>query len=160
VRSIFRIPFGMAADKNGKTAYSFMFWGLLVTAFIPIGYIYCTHAWQIYLLQGILGISLAMSTSGWTTIFSRHLDKGKESTEWGIDAVAAAGIGPGIAAAVGGVAVTYFSFGAVFLASSLIGLIGVSFLLVVKEELIKHRAKNNIHKRLVPRVMNHNHNHF
>jgi len=158
VRSVFRIPFGVYADKNGKTAFAFMFWGLLLTAFIPIGYIYCSYSWHIYLLQGLLGASLAMSTSGWTTIFSRHIDKGKESTEWGIDAVAAAGIGPGIAAAVGGAAVTYFSFKSVFIASSLIGLIGVSLLLVVKKELTRHPTKKHaLHKRLVPRIGNHNH---
>jgi len=161
VRSIFRIPFGMCTDKNNRTAFAFMFWGLLLTAFIPIGYFYSSHAWHIYALQAILGMSLAMSTAGWTTIFSRHLDKGKESTEWGIDAVAAAGIGPGIAAAVGGVAVTYFSFKAVFLASSIIGLIGASILLAVKAECIKSKMKKSVvHKRLVPRIGNHNHNHY
>ena len=154
VRSIFRIPFGMYSDKNDKTAFAFMFWGLLLTAFIPIGYMYSSHAWQIYILQAILGTTLAMSTAGWTTIFSRNIDKGKESTEWGIDAVAAAGIGPGIAAAVGGAAVTYFSFNAVFVASSLIGLVGVFLLLTVRKETIKHKTRKRV---IHPRILNHNH---
>ena len=162
-RSVFRIPLGICADKNNKTAFAFMFWGLLLTAFIPIGYSFCSQIWNIYLLQGLLGASLAMSTSGWTTIFSRHLDKGKESTEWGIDAVAAAGIGPGIAAAIGGIAVTYFSFKSVFLASSFIGIIGAFLLLVVRKEITEHQAQKHVlHKRLAPGIISHivNHHRF
>lgn len=158
VRSVLRVPFGIYADKNQKIAYQLMLWGLLVSAIIPIGYIYSKTPMQVYLLQAVLGAGLAMSTSGWTTIFSRHMDKGKESTEWGVDAVAV-GLGPGIAAAIGGLAVTYFGFNRVFIAVTLMGLIGVLILLVVKKDILQS-------KRLIPKLvsghvfrkyMNHNH---
>ncbi len=141
IRSVVRIPFGMAVDSNKdhKKAYLFMVLGLFISALIPFGYIYAKLPWHIYVLQGILGISLAMSTSGWTGIFTRHMDKGKESTEWGIDAVAV-GLGPGIAGAVGGLAVTYFSFNLVFIAVGILGLMGVALLFFIKKDTLhKHK---------------------
>jgi MFS family permease len=158
VRSVLRIPFGVYADKNQKIAYHLMLWGLLVSAIVPIGYIYSKTPMQVYLLQAVLGAALAMSTSGWTTIFSRHMDQGKESTEWGVDAVAV-GLGPGIAAAIGGLAVTYFGFNSVFVAVTLMGVIGVLMLLVIKKSILQS-------KRLIPalvsghvfrKYLNHNH---
>jgi len=137
VRSLLRVPFGMYADKSQKKAYYFMFFGLLISALVPIGYILSTSPWHIYLLQAILGAALAMSTGGWTGIFAKYMDKGKESTEWGIDAVAV-GIGPGIAGAVGGLAVTYFSFNIVFIAVTLIGLLGVFILPIIKKDVLKN----------------------
>jgi len=77
-----------------------------------------------------------MSTAGWTCIFARHTDKRKESTEWGVDAVAV-GLGPGIAAAVGGLLVTYFSFNYVFIAVGVLGIIGTLLLLIVKKNIIR-----------------------
>ncbi|MBM3234266.1 MFS transporter [Candidatus Pacearchaeota archaeon] len=137
-RSLLRVPFGMIADKSQKKAYYFMFLGLLVSALIPVGYILSKSPWHIYLLQAVLGAGLAMSTAGWTGIFAKYMDKGKESTEWGIDAVAV-GIGPGIAGALGGLAVTYFSFNLVFIAVTIIGLIGVFILPLIKKDVMKNQ---------------------
>ncbi len=137
-RSLLRIPFGVYADKSQKYAFKFMFFGLFVSALVPLGFIYSRAPMHIYLLQALLGVMLAMSTAGWTSIYSRHLDKGKESTEWGVDAVAV-GIGPGIAGAVGGLAVTIFSFNLVFMAVSIIGLAGVVALLFVRKDVIKSK---------------------
>lgn len=136
VRSLLRIPFGIWADKGQKTSYYLMIWGLLFAAFTPIGYIYSTNPMQIYILQALLGVALAMSTAGWMCLFARHVDKGKESTEFGTDAVAV-GLGPGIAGIAGGVAVTYFSFNSVFIAVTIIGLIGVLLLLVIKRSILR-----------------------
>jgi MFS family permease len=139
IRSILRIPFGIYADKKTNIAYNFMFWGLFFSALVPLGYLFSTLPIQIYILQAFLGAMLAMSTAGWTSLFSRHLDKGKESTEWGVDAVAV-GLGPGITSILGGIAVTYFSFNYVFIAVSLVGLIGVSLLLFIKKQILKNHS--------------------
>ncbi|MEK6820377.1 MAG: MFS transporter, partial [Nanoarchaeota archaeon] len=130
VRSIVRIPFGLYVDKDKtqRRAYWYMVLGLFVGALIPFGFIFSKLPMHIYILQAIFGVSMAMSTAGWTCIFSRRIDKNKESTEWGVDAVAV-GLGPGIAALVGGIAVPFFSFTYVFIAVALLGLAGVVLLL-------------------------------
>jgi len=157
-RSLLRVPFGILADRDSKNAFAFMFWGLFISALIPIGYLFATYARDIYILQAILGASSAMSTSGWTCLFSRHLDSGKESTEWGVDAVAV-GLGPGIAGILGGVAVTYFGFSSVFIAVSFIGLMGVLLLLIIKKEALKGPMKISplISRHAFKKYMNHSH---
>lgn len=140
VRSLLRVPFGMYADKGQKISFHLMTWGLFISALIPLGYLISTTPSHIYLLQGLLGASLAMSTAGWTCLFARHMDKHKESTEWGIDAVAV-GLGPGIAGILGGAAVTYFSFSSVFIAVTLIGLLGVLLLFFIKKDILKSGRK-------------------
>ena len=159
VRSLVRIPFGMNVDskKSFKRAFNFMFYGLLFSALIPLGYMISKTPLHIYILQAFLGIFLAMSTAGWTAIFSRNMDKGKESTEWGFDAVAV-GIGPGIAGAIGGLAVTYFPFAYVFITVSIIGIIGAFLLLFIKKDVLNcsfcngklftHRELRRLKKRL------------
>ena len=157
VRSLLRIPFGMKADKSQKVSYQFMLWGLLIAALVPLGYIFSSEVWHIYIFQAVLGASLAMSTAGWACIFTRHMDKGKESTEWGIDAVAV-GLGPGIAAAVGGVTVTYFSFNYVFVVVTLAGLFGTLVLLFVKKDILKQAERKSaiFTHREVRRLKKHN----
>jgi len=77
---------------------------------------------------------MAMSLSGWTAIFTRHIDKGKEATEWGIDATSV-GLGAGISAAIGGWAVTQFGFALVLIAVGILGLIGASILFLLRDEI-------------------------
>lgn len=136
-RSLLRIPFGIYADKSQKKSYYLMVWGLFILALVPLSYIISKYPWHLYVIQTILGIASAMTTAGWTSIFSKHMDKGKESTEWGFDAVAV-GIGPGIAAALGGIAVTYFSFNWVFIVVTIFGIAGVLLLLAIKKEVLKN----------------------
>jgi sugar phosphate permease len=141
VRSILRVPFGMYADKSQKTSYNFMFWGLLASSLIPIGFIFSKTAMHVYFFQGLLGATLGLSTAGWAGIFARHMDKGKESTEWGIDAVAV-GLGPGIAAAIGGIIVTFLSFNFVFILVTIMGLVGTFLLIFIKPDILNKEYKN------------------
>ena len=156
IRSILRVSFGVYADKSQKRSYYFMIIGLFISALVPVGYIYAKFPFHIYALQLILGASLAMSTAGWTCLFARHMDKGKESTEWGVDAVAVS-LGPGIAAILGGTAVTYFSFEMVFIAVTLIGLLGAFLLLFVKNNVMKNK---NLKPKFNQFRYNHNTNHL
>ncbi len=157
-RSILRIPFGMYADKSQKISYYMMFYGLFISALVPIGYLYSSMPWHLYILQTVLGAGLAMSTSGWTCLYSRHMDRGKESTEWGIDAVAV-GIGPGIAGILGGLALTYFSFNIVFLGVTILGLIGTFALLIIKKDILRKKALLSpfVLRNVFRKYINHNH---
>lgn len=158
VRSILRIPFGRYADKSQKISYYLMFYGLFISALVPIGYIYSSAPIHLYILQAILGASLAMSSAGWTCLYSRHMDRGKESTEWGIDAVAV-GIGPGVAGILGGLALTYFSFDKVFIGTTLLGLIGVFALLIIKKDILRNRNLLSpfVSRKVFRKYINHNH---
>lgn len=134
--SILRIPFGIFLDnhKGEKDDYFFLVAGLFIASLIPFGYIFSKFPWHIYILQAIYGIGLAMSFSGWSAIFTRHIDKGKEATEWGLDATSV-GIGTGISAVIGGWAVTQFGFNPVFIVVGILGLIGVALLLGIRNNI-------------------------
>lgn len=134
--SILRIPFGIFLDKHKgeKDDYFFLVVGLFIASLIPFGYIFSKFPWHIYILQAIYGIGLAMSFSGWSAIFTRHIDKGKEATEWGLDATSV-GIGTGISAVIGGWAVTQFGFNPVFIVVGILGLIGVALLLGIRNNI-------------------------
>ena len=135
-KSLFRVPIGVFLDisPSEKDDYFTLVAGLLIAALVPFGYIFVTIPLHIFILQAVLGIGLAMSFSGWTGIFTRHIDKGRESTNWGLHATSL-GFGMGIAGAVGGWAVNQFGFNPVFIAVGVFGLIGVVILFGLRSEI-------------------------
>jgi len=66
--------------------YWFLVSGLVLAALVPFGYIFAYLPLHIYLLQAVYGVAMAMALSGWSAIFTRHIDKVLEATEWGINA--------------------------------------------------------------------------
>jgi predicted MFS family arabinose efflux permease len=134
IKSVLRIPIGLFLDsfKGEKDDYWFMTGGLFIAALIPFGYVYISQPWHLYLLEAVHAVAMAMSLSGWAAIYSRHLDKGKEATEFGLDATAV-GLGTGISGALGGMALSYFSFQQVFIATGFLGILGALLLLLLRE---------------------------
>jgi len=134
--SLLRVPFGMFLDSRPgeKDDYWFLTVGLFIAALTSFGFIFAKLPWHVYLLQIIRAVTMAMSLAAWPAIFTRHIDKGKESTEWGLDATSV-GFGAGISGAIGGWAVTQFGFNRVFIAVGVIGLIGAILLLPLKNDI-------------------------
>lgn len=115
-KSLLQIPIGIYLDKNPgeKDDFWFMFIGILLIAFVPIGYIFSTAPWHIYLLQVIYAVGMAMALPSWMAIFTRHVDKGKEAFEWGLES-SGIGTGAGIAGGLSGVLVALIGFKALFI---------------------------------------------
>lgn len=136
IKSVAVIPISILLDKlpSEKDDYFFLVVGLFVASLVPFGYIFVKLPWHIYLLQAIYGVSMAVSVSGWRAIFTRHIDKGKEATEWSIDD-ASYGLGIGIAGAISGWIVTKFGFDPVFIGAGIMGMIGAIFLLFLRNKI-------------------------
>lgn len=134
--AILRVPIGVFLDSrpSERDDYWFLVVGLFIAAVTSFGFLFAKFPWHIYLLQGVRGIGIAMSLAGWSAIFTRHIDKGKEATEWGFDATSV-GIATGISGAIGGWAVTQFGFNPVFIAVGVFGLIGVAILSGLNKEI-------------------------
>lgn len=134
--SLLRIPFGMFLDSrpSEKDDYWFLTIGLFIAALTSFGFIFAKLPWHIYLLQIVRAVTMAMTLAAWPAIFTRHIDKGKESTEWGLDATSV-GLGAGISGAIGGWAVIKFGFNLVFITVGFVGLIGTFLLLFLKNEI-------------------------
>ncbi len=136
LRSFLRIPIGIFLDAcpGEKDDYWFLVTGLFIAALVPFGFVFASLPLHIYLLQAVYAVGMAMTSSGWSAIFTRHIDKGRESTEWGMDATSI-GFGIGIFGAVGGWAVTQFGFDPVFIVVGVFGLVGASFLLFLRKDI-------------------------
>jgi len=145
VRSIFRVPIGMFLDAcpTESDDYIALVAGLFLASLVPFGYILATKPLHIYLLQALYGFALAMSYAGWTGIFTRHIDKGKESTEWGMNATCI-GIGTGIGSAIGGWAITQYGFPPVLIVVGMMSLVGVVVLIGLRNE-IKGVSSKGLH---------------
>lgn len=136
--TLLRIPIGLFLDNqpHEKSDLWFASVGLLVSSISTMGFAFAGLPWHIYALQIVHAIGMAMNLSGWTALYTRHIDKGKESTEWGISAVSV-GVGGAIAAVVGGWAATNFGFKTLFICVGLLGIVGSLTLLLIRREIEK-----------------------
>jgi len=136
LKSALRVPVGVFLDKcpGEKDDYFFLVVGLSISATVSFGFIFATQPWHIYLLQSVYAVGMALTLSGWQAIFTRHIDKGREATEWALDAMGL-GFGTGIAGAIGGWVVTSFGFEVLFAGVGLLGIISVIFLFGFKDDI-------------------------
>ena len=136
--ALIRIPLSIYLDKKPREEDDFlcMFFGFFLSSFIPFGFIFSKFPWQIYFLQAIYGITMAMAFSGYMAIFTRHIDKGKEATGWGMRA-SLISLAMGLTAAIGGALVAKFGFNLVFLLVGFFSLISSLLIFVLKKEFLK-----------------------
>jgi len=85
-RSVLQIPIAHFIDKiKGE---SDDFWVLFVFSFlfalVPLLYLVIDTPIELYIVQFMLGFFTAFTYPAFMAIFTRHIDKGKEGTEWGI----------------------------------------------------------------------------
>jgi len=132
-KSLFEIPIGIYLDKNHgeKDDFWAMFFGLVTIAFVPIGYIFAYAPWHIYLLQTVYAAGMAVTLPSWMAIFTRHIDKGKEAFEWGMES-ASIGTGAGIAGGLSGIFVAMLGFQVLFVFVSAFTIFAAVLLLLIR----------------------------
>jgi len=132
LKSFLRIPIGIFLDNRPgeEDDFWFLFFGLIITSLVPFGYLMSAYPWHIYLLQILFAIGMAMALAGASAIFTRHINKGKEATEWGLDATLV-GLGIGIAGALGGLIAASFGFGVLFVLVGISGIISAVVLISI-----------------------------
>lgn len=130
LKSFLRIPIGIFLDnrKGEEDDFWFLFFGLLLSALVPFGYLMAAYPWHIYLLQIVFAAGEAMAISAWSAIFTRHIDKGKEATEWGVYGTSV-GLGIGIAGFFGGLMAVSFGFNFIFILVGFSGIVSAVILL-------------------------------
>jgi len=135
-KSFLEIPIGHFLDKNHgeKDDFWFMVIGTLLTAVVPIGFLFSSLPWHIYFFQVIHAVGMAMTLPSWLAIFTRHIDKGREAFEWGMETTSI-GMGAGIAGGFGGVMASIVGFKALFIFVSLFTIFSGLLLLLVKNNI-------------------------
>jgi len=85
-KSVLQIPIAHFIDRirGEKDDFWLMFIFTILIAFIPLLYLVIDTPLQLYIVQFILGIFTAFTFPTYMALFTRHIDKEKEGTEWGI----------------------------------------------------------------------------
>ena len=148
-KSVFQIPTAVLIDKirGEKDDYNLMVLFSLLSSFIPLFYLVINQPWQLYLVQFFLGIFTAVTFPSFMAIFTRHIDKTREGTEWGvyftfIDLSSAA------LAAIGGYIASTLGFPFLIISVVVVSIIGCLFLLPIRPYLKKPRTIDNLNRRL------------
>ena len=85
-KSVFQIPIAHMIDKirGEKDDFWLMFICTFIISLLPLFYLVINTPLQLYLIQLILGLFTAFTFPTYMAIFTRHIDKEKEGTEWGV----------------------------------------------------------------------------
>ncbi len=136
LKSLFRIPISVFLDifPGERDDYWALVLGFFLASLVSFGYLFASKPFHIYFLQVIFAFAMALALSGWSAIFTKHIDKGWEATEWGLDATLV-GLGIGLSGAVGGMVVMQFGFFPIFIAVGVLGIFSSLLLLVLKDEI-------------------------
>lgn len=128
-KSILQVPIAHFIDRirGEKDDFWLMFVFTVFIAVIPLLYLIIDTPLELYLVQFVLGLFTAFTFPTYMAIFTRHIDKEKEGTEWGVyftltDLTSAA------LAALGGYVAASEGFPVLIIAVVVVSLIG-SFLL-------------------------------
>ena len=130
LKSILRIPIGLFLDNRPgeEDDFWFLFFGLIIASLVPFGYLMASNPSHIYLLQAVYAVGMAMAFAGSSAIFTRHINKGREATEWGVEATSV-GLGIGVSGGLGGLLVASFGFNIVFVLVGAFGFLSAIVLL-------------------------------
>jgi len=136
VKSILQIPVANYLDLNHgeKDDYYALIGGTLLASFVPIGFIFASLPWHIYLLQAVHALGMAFALPSWWAIFTRHIEKKREAFCWSLDS-SALGLGVGVCGIIGGITAKVFGFVPLFIAVSVLGIIASIVLLFITKEI-------------------------
>lgn len=125
-RALLQMPIARYIDKHKgeKDDFFFMVSGSTLISIVPFFYFFIETPLHLYIAQVILGIGGAFTNPGWFAIFTRHIDKGKEGTEWTLENVGIGLVSAG-AAALGGIMAERFGFQNLFLIVGILSLVGL-----------------------------------
>ena len=107
--------------------------GTVLLGFCYLLYVFARLPWHIYLLQIVNAVGVAFRYSPFMSLFTRYIDRGQESFEWGING-AVTSLGQALTAAVGGVLVEKYGFKTVFIIVGVFVLIGLIYPYMIYRE--------------------------
>jgi len=138
VNGLLQVPVALMLDKNRgeKDDFKAMFIGTIITAISAFLYLLASQSWHIYIIQSVSAVGVSISYPAWTAIFSRHLDKERESFEWSLYNTLV-GFGGAISAGIGAIIAERFGYQVIFLMVGSFSLLSAFVLLFIKKRFIK-----------------------
>lgn len=137
-KALFEMPVGIMIDKSKSENDDLLaaIVGTVLVGIVYFSYNFISSISQLYVLQGFLGLGGAIAYPGWYTIFTRHIDKGKEGFEWSLYDVLL-GIGMAASAALGGFIADKYSFQVLFILVAMVTFSGALLLFLIKDRIYK-----------------------
>ena len=141
-KSVLRVPLARYLDKTkGELAnYHSLLIGFLIFGLTQFLYLFATNIWNVYVIQIISGIAIALVYTPWYGLFSRKLDSHHEDYEWSIGN-SFSGIAAAVASYLGGAIAKRYGFSPIFVISGVIAIVGAISLAILKNDLV--RVNNN-----------------
>ncbi len=132
-KSIMQIPIAELIDRirGEKDDFWIMFVSSMVIALIPLTYLFAHTPLQLYIIQLILGICTAFTFPTYMAIFTRHIDKSKEGTEWGVY-FTTTDLSSALLAIIGGYVASSQGFPALIIVITLASIVGTLLLLPIR----------------------------
>lgn len=125
-KSLFQIPFASIIDRirGEKDDFWILVIGSFLSAVVPLLYLIIHTPMQLYIVQFIYGIFVAATFPSFMAVMSRHMDKKKECSEWGIY-FTLTDFSSAIAAAIGGVLAVTMGYPILILIVVIVSIFGV-----------------------------------
>lgn len=99
--------------------------GMIIMSAAYVGFAFASNLFMLYVFYGLLGLGIGIISPVKNSLFSMHLDKDREATEWGIlDAMVFFVIA--VASAVGGFIAQEYGFQILFSLAAVINLLGIT----------------------------------
>lgn len=119
------ILIGRISDRGFDKA-SLMVWGYALTALCTFAYIFVSSPAQLFLVQAILGVAIALSNPTWYALYDKYSNTENDGFIWGLSDGAVKMLG-GVSILIGGLVVKYFSFKILFVIIGIIQIISTFY---------------------------------
>jgi len=138
VSSLVRLPISRIVDQElrEKERVLLLIGGSVLMSSCYFFYTLAKFPWQVYLLEGLIGLGYAGNVAVWFDLFTRYIDKDRESFEWSIHGSIVA-LGSAATAAIGGILAEKFGFNLIFILVGIFGLIGSLVPIVIYKNFTK-----------------------
>lgn len=142
MKSLIQIPFSRRVDRcDDEYDTRWLFYGTAIIATTPLIYLVATNTIVIYLAALVNGIGSGFAYPSWLGLWSRHLDKNRESFEWSFYS-ALIGIATAIAAPIGAFIAEENGFRVLFLVMFVFAALGSLAILPLRKFVIPKPLKS------------------
>lgn len=135
-RAIFELISGRVLQKSGdKKKLLIAISGMLCISGGYFGFAFSQNIFHVFISYSFLGIGLGFASPAKSSIFSIHLDKNKEATEWSL-ADASIFICMALATTLGGFIASIYGFPVLFVLSSITAILAtIPYFLLIDQKL-------------------------
>ncbi|MEK7642875.1 MAG: MFS transporter [Patescibacteria group bacterium] len=143
-KSVVQIPIARYLDleKGEKDDFYAMLGGSILGTLYPIALPFVSTTMELYLLQIMSGVGGALLMAAYYSVFSHHLDQGRDAFEWSLLSVVGLTLSTAVGSAYGGIIADAYGFKILFLIGALLNMASVVVLMMLYPFIQKENTKS------------------